>query len=76
MAHQFSFVIVIALLGLAAYLATEKGRLPLALRGLKRTLQRDAGVPAREIKGEGVPLWRRLLACALIVAALVVAVLL
>ena len=34
-------VVVVALLGVAAAIATPKGRLPLALRGLKRLLDRD-----------------------------------
>ena len=36
-------VVVVALLGVAAAIATPKGRLPLALRGLKRLLDRDRG---------------------------------
>ena len=36
-------VVVVALLGVAAAIATPKGRLPLALRGLKKMLVRDSG---------------------------------
>ena len=75
MFHQYRFVVVIAILGIAAALATEKGRLPLALRGMKRVLQRDAGVvePSAQAK-KGVPLWKRLLAFVLVVLAFLVAV--
>ena len=63
---------VIALLGAAAAVATPKGRLPLALRGLGRTLRRDgAAVP----RGERVPVWRRALALALAAAAAMAAAL-
>ena len=34
-------VVVVALLGVAAAIATPKGRLPLALRGLKKIVDRD-----------------------------------
>ena len=37
-------IVVIALLIVAACLATPPGRVPLALRGLKRILNRDSGV--------------------------------
>ena len=36
-------VLVIALLGAAAALATPPGRLPLALRGVYRVLKKDRG---------------------------------
>lgn len=73
MFHQYRFVAVIAILGIAAALATEKGRLPLALRGMKRMLQRDAGASEQQTR-KAVPLWKRLLAFALVVLAFVVAV--
>ena len=75
MLHQYRFVVVIALLGLAAALATEKGKLPLALRGLKKTLRRDAGVrePTADARHAGVPVWKRLVALVLCVLAFVVA---
>ena len=41
--HQYRFVAVVALLGIAAVLAMEKGRLPLALRGIRKVMGRDAG---------------------------------
>lgn len=76
MFHQYRFILVIILLGVAAILATEKGKLPLALRGMKRVLQRDAGIsrqpgPAGE---GGVPTWKRLLAFLLVLVAFLVAV--
>ena len=74
MLHQYRFVAVIALLGLAAALATEKGKLPLALRGLKKTLRRDAGVqPTADARHAGVPVWKRLVALVLCVLAFAVA---
>ena len=77
MFHQYRFIVVIALLCIAAALATEKGKLPLALRGLKRTLQRDAGVEesASARPRQKVSVGRRLLAFALVLAAFLVVVL-
>ena len=76
MFHQYRFVVVIAILGIAAVLATEKGKLPLALRGMKRVLQKDAGVQTSSSSQTrtGVPLWKRLLAFALVVLAFLIAV--
>ncbi len=73
---QYRFVVVIALLGLAAALATPKGRLPLALRGIRRTLRRDAGAPAAEPSAaRAVPLWKRLVAFALVLLAFLIGIL-
>ena len=58
---------VIALLGIAAAIATPKGRVPLALRGLARTM----GRPISDSKGARVPLWKRLLAFLIVLAAVV-----
>jgi len=63
---------VVALLGVAAAMATPRGRLPLALRGLNRVLGRPKG----DGSGEAVPAWRRTLAFFLVVLAAVVAVIL
>ena len=72
MFHQYRFIVVILILGIVAALATEKGKLPLALRGMKRVLQREAGsTPSGH---NAVPLWRRLLAFILVVLAFIVAV--
>lgn len=76
MFHQYRFVVVIAILGIAAALATEKGKLPLALRGMKRVLQRDAGAqtPSSSQTRGGEPSWKRLLAFVLVVLAFLIAV--
>ncbi len=70
----YRFIPVIALLGIAAMLLTDKSKLPLALRGLKKVLGAD-GTPAASAAPVSVPLWKRLLAFALIVLAFLVAVL-
>lgn len=72
MVHQYRFVVVVALLGAAAALATEKGRLPLALRGLRKALPRAAGA-AETAPRPGVSVWRRLAALGLCLAAFAVA---
>ena len=75
--HQYRFVAVVALLGIAAVLAMEKGRLPLALCGIRKVMGRDAG-SGETPRGEerrGVPAWRRALAFALVLAAFAIAVL-
>ena len=68
---------VVALLGAAAALATPRGRLPLALRGLQRLVRQDRGeAPDRsEDRGKAVPFGRRLVALLLLLAAVAVAVL-
>ncbi|MBR0241821.1 MAG: hypothetical protein IJQ54_04770 [Kiritimatiellae bacterium] len=62
-------VLVIALLGAAAALATPPGRLPLALRGVYRILRKDRGESAAPPDSGPVPLWRRVLAFVLVVIA-------
>ena len=62
---------VLALLIVAALLATPPGRLPLALRGVYRILRRDRGLaedPAA-MAGTTAPTRKRLLAFALVLAA-------
>ena len=61
-------VAVLALLCVAAAIATPKGRLPLALRGMAKLFK---------IQGEEltVPLWKRLLACALVIFAVLLSIL-
>ncbi len=73
---QYRFVAVVALLAAAALLASEKGRLPLALRGIRRTLGRYAASTGAEGKdaSAGVPAWRRAVALLLALLAFVVAV--
>ena len=66
--HQFRFIPVIALLGIAVALLRRRGQPPLALRGLQKALGRKPKeVPA-------IPLWRRLLAMACVLVALVLAI--
>lgn len=65
-------VAVIALLCIAAAVATPKGRLPLALRGLYRIMKRDRGEGAAQ-GAEQVPTWRKLLAFVLVLAAITIA---
>ena len=57
-------VAVVAMLGIAAALATPPGRLPIALRGLARLFH--AKCPA---DGRGVPAWKRALALVLVLSA-------
>ena len=75
MLGPYRFIPVIALLGAAAALATPRGRLPLALRGLKKTLQGDAGRADSAAQSEPVAGWRKCAAFLLVVAAFLVAVL-
>ncbi len=70
--HLVRVVVVIALLCIAAAVATPKGRLPLALRGVYRIMKRDRGESAAE-GAERVSTWRKLLAFALVLAAIAVA---
>ena len=57
---------VIALVCIAAALATPKGRLPLALRGLAKLFRISSDEQA-------VPAWKRLLAFVLVLVAVLVA---
>ena len=65
---------VIILLVAAALAATPKGRLPLALRGLWRTLRRDGAVVGDAPSGEPVSATLRWLAFLLVVVAVGVAI--
>ena len=67
---QYRFVFVVALLAVAAVLATDRNRLPIALRGLRRALGGSSP------PGERLPVsrGRRLLALVLVLAAFVLAV--
>ena len=69
-------VAVIALLCAAAAISTPKGRLPLALRGVMKVMRRDGTLPARGAQpvGEKVSPLKRLLALALVLAAVLLAV--
>lgn len=65
MSDLLRVIAVVALLGVAAAIATPRGRLPLALRGLQRML----GRPAKETAGEPVSARRRILAFLLVLLA-------
>ena len=68
-------VLVLALLIVAAVLATPPGNLPLALRGVYKILKRDGALPHGDVRDEGrAPLWKRLLAFVLVLIALGLAV--
>ena len=62
-------ILIIALLGAAAALATPPGRLPLALRGVYRIIRKDRGECAAPPSSGPAPLWRRILAFVLVVVA-------
>ena len=65
-------VAVIALLCVAAAVATPRGRLPLALRGVRRILRQDFGEPPAG-EGERVSVGRRIAAFLLVLAAVLLA---
>lgn len=66
-------VLVIVLLTLAAAIATPKGRLPLALRGIKRMLNKDNGATMPLTSApERVTIGKRLIAFALILITIAV----
>jgi len=60
---------VMTLVGVAAAIATPKGRLPLAFRGLAKAM----GRPIPDATGERVPTWKRLLAFLLVLLATLLA---
>ncbi len=68
-------VAVIALVVVAAVLATPKNKVPLALRGILRIVRKDSGAKGPESRrpADPVPAWKRLLAFALVVIAFVLA---
>lgn len=65
---------VIVLLVAAALVATPKGRLPLALRGIMRTMRRDGAISGAAPCEVRVAASRKVLAFLLVVAAVGVAV--
>ena len=71
---QYRFVLVVALLAVAAALLTDRARLPLALRGLQRMLRRDAGLGASAPSQPTASTGRRMMAFILIIAAVLIAV--
>ena len=68
-------VAVMALVCVAAAIATPKGRVPLALRGVLRILRKDRALSgaAQDEKPQPVSLAKRFLAFALVLAAAVLA---
>ena len=66
--------LVIALLAAAAVVATPKGRLPLALRGVLRVVRRDGALSGEAPKGERVSAVRKFVAFLLLLAAVVLCV--
>ena len=66
-------ILIIALLGAAAALATPPGRIPLALRGVYRILKKDRGECAAPPNSGPAPLWRRILAFFLVLIAVLLA---
>ena len=68
-------VAVIALVCVAAAISTPKGRMPLALRGVMKVMRRDGTLPAHGAPPAGgkVPPVKRLLAFALVLAAVLLA---
>lgn len=71
--RTYRFVPVIALLCVAVVLLTDKSKLPLALRGLKKAL--GSRVPDAPSEAKPIPTWKRVLAFFLILAAFLLAVL-
>lgn len=67
-------LVVLALVVIAAALATPKGRIPLALRGVLRVLKKDHNLKDDEA-AKVAPMWKRLVAFLLVLVALTLAVL-
>ena len=70
MTELIRVIAVVALLCVAAAVCTPKGRLPLVLRGLKRTLNAK---PSAADSGEKVASWRKALAFLCLLTAVAVA---
>lgn len=68
-------VLVLALVCVAALLATPPGRVPLALRGLAKIVRRDRGLSEPAAVATTASPLRRALAFLLVLVALVLAVL-
>jgi len=66
-------IVIIALVVFAAALATPKGRMPLALRGLQRILRKDRGLAAAPVETTPASPLRRLLSFVLILIAIALA---
>jgi hypothetical protein len=64
---------VMALVCVAACLATPPGKLPLALRGIRKMLRKDLGVSGQTVADAKAPVWRRMLSFLLVIVAALVA---
>lgn len=67
-------ILVILLVVFAAVLSTPKGRLPLAIRGLAKILNKDTSQTSRtsrtsQTSGLPVPAWKKTLAFVLVIIA-------
>ena len=67
-------VVVVTLVCAAAALATPPGRIPLALRGIRRILRRDAGLPVQQERDARASGARRGVAFLLVLVAVALAV--
>jgi ABC-type branched-subunit amino acid transport system permease subunit len=68
-------VLVMALLVFAALISSPKGRLPLALRGLKKIINSDFGInDAQNDQSQRVSAKRRFLAFILVILAIAIAI--
>lgn len=65
-------VAVIALVVIAAVLATPPNRVPLALRGLLRILRRDGSTPTGN-EPTSAPTWKKILSFVLVIVAFLLA---
>ena len=66
-------IAIVILLGVTAALATPKGRLPLALRGLYRLLRRDLASDSVDVGSDSVgnqPAWKRIVAFIIVLIAI------
>ena len=69
----FQVIAVLALVVVAAVLATPPNKVPLALRGLMRIMKKDCGLAADGTGAGRVPVWKRLLAFVLVLIAFALA---
>lgn len=70
-------IVVVGLLGAAAAVATPRGRLPLALRGVRRMMRQDRGEKGTDAaeRGEAVSGRRKFSALLLVIIAIIIATL-
>ena len=65
--------LLMTLIGAASAICTPKGKLPLALRGLKKILKQDAGVK-NDTEPQPIPAWTKAIAFILVLAAAALAI--